>query len=222
MTVGIIAGFLAELRRLPDERRTHAACSGGQAAEAETRARAFAAGGVAGLVSFGLAGGLAPKLRPGALIVPGAVALPGGAVQPVDPSWHAALLTALDKAGLHVESGQIAGRDAPALLPADKAALAHETGAIAVDMESHAVAHVARESGLPFLVLRAIGDPADRAVPEAALAGLAPDGRTRPLAVMARLLRQPGALPGLILLARDSARGLKALGIAARFLSPPG
>ena len=48
-------------------------------------------------------------------------------------------------------------------------------------------------------------------VPSAALAGLAPDGGTRPLSVLAALLRRPQDLPGLVALARAQGRALGAL-----------
>ena len=45
-----------------------------------------------------------------------------------------------------------------------KAALRSETGAAAVDMESHIAAAYAAEAGLPFAALRVISDPATRAL----------------------------------------------------------
>ncbi len=44
--------------------------------------------------------------------------------------------------------------------PSCKAALHSETGAAAVDMESHIAAAYAAEAGLPFAALRVISDPA--------------------------------------------------------------
>jgi hypothetical protein len=87
-------------------------------------------------------------------------------------------------------------------------------------MESHVVAAVAREHGLPLLVLRAIADPADRAIPGPALAGLGPDGDARPLAVALRLLAAPWTLPALLRLAADSQAGLSALSRAVQCLGP--
>lgn len=173
------------------------------------------ADGAAGLVSFGLAGGLDARLKPGALVLADAVGLPDGAVIVADPEWREAVRAALGDLGLAVRVGRVAGRDNPALTPADKASLARDSAALAVDMESHAVARVAQAAGLPLLVLRAVGDPADRAVPGFAMAGLAPDGRTRAAPVLRGLLRRPGALPALLALARDTQRGLRALRRAA-------
>ncbi len=80
-----------------------------------------------------------------------------------------------------------------------------------MDMESHAVARVASKAGLPFLVLRAIADPAHRAVPISAVGGLGPDGHTRTLAVLGNLLLRPWELPDLLRLSRDMRKGLRTL-----------
>lgn len=209
----------AERRCLPAALRAFAVCAGGRADRAEALARAMVAAGAGGLVSFGLAGGLDPTLPTGALVLADAVVLPDGRAIGTDPEWRAAVAAALGDRGLAARDGRVAGRDSPALTPGDKAGLADRVGALAVDMESHAVARVAAAAGVPLLVLRAVGDPADRAVPAFAMAGLAPDGRTRAAPVLRGLLRHPGALPALLALARDTRRGLRALRRAAPALT---
>jgi hypothetical protein len=49
---------------------------------------------------------------------------------------------------------------------------------MAADMESHLVARLADSHGLSFAAVRVVIDPADRAVPPAALLAMAPDGGT--------------------------------------------
>ncbi len=61
------------------------AIGGGTAAGAEAAARRLIDEGSDALVSFGLAGGLDPALRPGALIVPSAVIV-DGVRHPTDPA----------------------------------------------------------------------------------------------------------------------------------------
>ena len=58
-----------------------------------------------------------------------------------------------------------------------KAALHSETGASAVDMESHIAAAYAAEAGLPFAAVRVISDPAHRALPALARAAIKPNGQ---------------------------------------------
>ncbi len=96
------------------------------------------------LVSFGVAGGLDPTLKPGTLVVG-------------DKAWAERL------GAVH---GMVVGSDVPICTVADKARLA---GSV-VDMESHIVERVARQAGLGFVAVRAVLDPAERAVPDAAVA----------------------------------------------------
>ena len=205
------AGLLARLSGdLP------VACAGADAGRAAILARGLVERGVGGLVSFGLAGGLDPALPPGTLLLPERVLLPDGGALAVDPGWRRRAAALLPEA----LAAALAGSDRVLVDVAGKAALRRSGGAAAVDMESHAVAAVARAAGLPFLVIRAIADPAGRALPPAALAGLSPDGGTRPWAVLLALLRSPGQLPALVRLAGDSAAGFAALGRVGRLLGP--
>jgi len=77
--------------------------------------------------------------------------------------------------------------------------------------EGHAVAAVAHEAEVPFAAIRAIGDPAERSIPRAALPGLSPSGRTRALPVIAGLLRRPGDVVGVWRLANETNTALSAL-----------
>ena len=208
--VGVVTGMLAEarcLRRLD----LRVACSGGSAERAHAEATRLAAEGAVALVSFGLAGGLAPDLRAGDLLLPEAVRTPHGASIATDPRWRERLRTRLETGGLRHAGGALAGSERVVATLSDKQALAETTGAVAVDMESHEVAAAAGAAGIPFLVIRAIADPSDRVVPQAALEALRPDGRVRVLATLGGVIRQPGQLITLLRLARDSAAALATL-----------
>lgn len=163
-----------------------------------------------GLLSIGLAGGLSPNLTAGELVI-------GTSVGPhmADVDWTARLLAANPGAA----SGHVAGVAAPAASVAEKAALHASTGAIAVDMESHIVAEVAAAHGLPFAILRVIGDSAGDTLPAAARVPLRPDGNVAMLAVLAAVARRPWQIPALIGLAGATARALKTLQ-AARVATP--
>ena len=167
--------------------------------------------GCRGMISFGIAGGLDPALTPGTLVVATAVFGPAGRFA-TDESWSQGLLRALPRA----QAAPLLGRDVAATVPATKAQLFRDTGAAAVDMESHIAADAAGHHGLPFAALRAVADPANRHVPASAIAGLRPDGRTEVSDVLNSLLRHPGDLAGLIHLARDAAKARSALAAAAR------
>jgi hopanoid-associated phosphorylase len=209
-TLGVVTGYRGEARCLSAP-GLDIRCSGADALRARAAAQALQDLGVAGLVSFGLAGGLAADLAPGDLLLPQAVILPAGGIVAIDPAWRARLATLLERAGLHPRDMPIAASEHLVATPAAKAALAARSAAAAVDMESAGVAAVAARVGLPFLVLRAVADGSDQAVPRAAQAAIDDRGEIRQWAVLAGVLRRPWEVAALIALGRSSARGLATL-----------
>ena len=216
---GVVAGFRAETRWLGGQ-DVRLAWSGGSPERARSEAERLLAEGVAGLVSFGLAGGLAPHLRPSDLLLPEIVRDATGASWSVDPTWRERIRARLAAGGLEPKAGTLVGSDRIVATASDKRALFETTGAQAVDMESHQVVAVASAAGLPFLVLRALADPHDQVVPQVAREALRPDGRIRVRATFGGLARQPGELIALLRLARQSARGLASLRRAAALAGP--
>jgi hopanoid-associated phosphorylase len=217
-----MAAEACALGRRAQDPRVAVAISAGRPDRAEAEARRLADAGVRLLLSWGIAGALDPTLRPGALIVPSRVVAPDGNVYglasaetgsdlPPPPLWgrvgEGAMRPPTDSL--------IAGSDTVLLDPAAKAALRARTGAAAVDMESHRVAAVAAKAGLACRAVRAISDPADRALPALAADALGPDGRPLMRTVIAGLLRRPGDLPALLAAGRDSRMALAALRRAA-------
>lgn len=182
--------------------------AGGNGHRAYQAAIRLAQEGCTGLVSFGLAGGLDAMIAPGGIVLADKVIVPGGKSYPTDERWAMAVQAAMD---VPPENGPVVGSDFALTDPKQKMALQKSTGAIAVDMESHGVAQAADELGLPLLVVRAVGDPAARAVPEIALEGFGNDGRTHAWPIIVALAKHPLALPALIRVARDSAAGMRAL-----------
>jgi len=171
--------------------------------------------GACGIISFGVAGGLSPGLRPGDVVVASAVITADG-ISRTSPAWSASLLRALPRAH-HMP---VFGAEAPVMTMLEKEALWDATGAAAVDMESGLVAEVAAEFGLPHAVLRVVLDPAERALPKAALAGAREDGKTAPWAVMKSLIKRPGDLPALLRLASDARKANGALLRSRQALGP--
>ncbi|MGH6905200.1 MAG: hypothetical protein ACREIR_20960, partial [Geminicoccaceae bacterium] len=168
----------------------------------------------------GLAGGLAPELRPGDLLLPETVAAPDEPTLAADPPWRERLRAAFERGGLRATGGALAGSDRIVATTRDKRALLEATGALAVDMESHAIAAVASGAGVPFVILRAIADPHDRVIPQAALEALRPDGRVRPASVLGGVIREPRQLIALLRLGRDTAAALATLRRAALMAGP--
>ena len=71
-------------------------------------------------------------------------------------------------------------------------------------MESHVVARLAAEHGLAFAAVRVIVDPAERAIPPAALVGMNADGRTNVPAILRELIARPTQLTRLARIAFDA------------------
>jgi adenosylhomocysteine nucleosidase len=212
---GILTGLHSEAGCVPPAAERRIVATGGDPERARRAALTFIDEGAGGLLSFGLAAGLGLETRPGDLLLPVTVVLPGGAELTTDPTWLARLEAKLLRSGPVVHRGALAGVDRLLASPQEKRRLHETTGAVAADMESHAVAEAARQAGLPFVVLRAVADPADQALPDAARQALGPEGRVRPLAVARSLLGRPDDLPALLALWRQSARAHATLRRAA-------
>jgi hopanoid-associated phosphorylase len=208
--IGVVTGLRAEARCLGGL-DIAVACSGARPARARAEAARLLAEGAVGLVSFGLAGGLSPAVAPGDLILADAVMLPHGERIATDLAWRSRLSALIEVGGRAPHQAAVAGSDRLLATVAAKRALFAATGALAVDMESYAVAEVVHAAGRPFLVLRAIADPADQALPRAATVALGPGGEVRLLAVVRALLGRPAELPALLRLGRQSRRALAAL-----------
>jgi adenosylhomocysteine nucleosidase len=205
-----ICGLEAEARLLRPL-GIEAKVTGGDAARGRAAAEWAVAEGGRARVSFGIAGGLAPGLAGGTLLLPRAVRSASGDVFPVDEALHAEFAKALRQAGLYFIEDEMLGLDQIAITRATKAALYAQSGAVAVDTESLFVARAAYLARVPFLVLRAVSDPAEISLPQATSVGLDEDGNPAILPVLLSLLKNPLQLPGLIRAARDATRALKAL-----------
>jgi hypothetical protein len=177
-----VAGLAAEARIARSVGWT-AVVAGGRAGLLWERLAALP-GDWAAVVSFGIAGGLDPALRPGTVIIADRIVAADR-----DFRCDAALADAI----------------------ASGLAAAPRTGALAADMESPVAAAYAAERGLRFAAVRVVCDPAGRALPALAGAALRPDGTGDLAAVLAGLVRDPAALPGLVRLARDSRIALATL-----------
>ena len=182
---------------------------GGNAEGAAAAAARLVAGGVSGLVSFGLAGGLDPALAPGAVLVPPTILL-GSSRWDADPAL-------MQRLGGPTPGSLYGGGHVVATVAA-KAALHARSGAVAVDLESAAVAQVAGQHGLPFAALRAVCDPASRDLPQAALLALDAAGRIGAWRVGSAVLTRPWQIPALIRLAGDAARARNMLVTRVRAL----
>jgi adenosylhomocysteine nucleosidase len=168
---------------------------------ASSLSRAFR-DGARGVVSFGVAGGLAPDLEPGTCVIGSAIVSGTDRINRVGThdNWSRSLLQAIPDA----VCGTLYGSPGPITHPRTKAALYERTGAVAVDMESHIVGDVAAAHGLPMAAIRVITDPAARALPPSVLAAMRLNGSVDIAALIWSLLRRPCDVPALMRLALDA------------------
>ena len=167
------------------------------------------------LVSFGVAGGLAPHLRPGDVILSAEVIGDERNWSPTD-GFRASVAKLARQIGA-VDGSVLGSRDILATED-DKARAWRDTGALAVDLESAIVARAAEAAGIPFLVLRTIADPVRRELPPAALIPLAEGGTPAFARVVAEVVRRPRQIAALFGLARETRQALTALAGPARAL----
>ena len=173
------------------------------------------ANGCRGIVSFGIAGGLAKHLKPGSCIVARTI-VTAEARFDSHLEWSSRLLQTIPGA-IHAD---IAGVTAPVTTSAGKIELARITGAAAVDMESGLCIGAALAHGLPFAAVRVVADPWHRALPPAALISLLPDGKPDLSGVMRSVAGRPRQVNALIRLALDTRRARAALVRSRRLLGP--
>jgi adenosylhomocysteine nucleosidase len=171
--------------------------------------------GCRSIISFGVAGGLAPHLAPGDWIVASSV-IDAQHTHSTDKIWSEKMLKMIPGA----RYAPIVGANAAVAHPDAKRQMHVDTGAAVVDMESHLVARFASTHGLSFAAVRVVIDPAHRVVPGAALSGMRPDGGTSITAVMLDLIARPSQLPDLLRVTVDAYAARRALLRASRMLGP--
>ncbi|HLL26653.1 MAG TPA: adenosylhopane nucleosidase [Xanthobacteraceae bacterium] len=204
MAVLAVAGMAFEAR-IAARAGARVICRGNEETLAGAIARAIGKD-CRGLISFGVAGGLAPHLRAGTCIV-GSTIFGGATPFTTDHHWSRSLLQTIPGA-VH---GDIVGVPAPVAHPEEKRDLHESTGAMAVDMESHVVASVAAARGLPVAAIRVITDSAARGLPQSALAAMRANGTIDIAAMIRSIVKAPGELPMLFRTARDALVGSFAL-----------
>jgi len=156
------------------------------------------------LLVVGVGGALTPDLRAGSLVV-------GAEVWGVDGERFipAAADLVLASSALGVPAAVLLTRPSLAVTPAAKEALLREVrrvsaanGPAVVDQESAVYAAAAEAAGIPWLVVRAISDAAEEALPPYLARCLGPEGSIRRVAVAWHTALRLWHVPGVLRLAR--------------------
>ena len=237
MTLVVVTGMEMEASLLRVS-RARVVIGAGDSAALEHKISAELARRPAPLLSFGIAGGLEPRLAAGDWVIPDAVWADGesvacdarwveglrayvrlaGNIGSNDASWAAECVPSTPGANSPPRGRLLVGQDHPIASVAAKAARYAASGAQAVDMESHIVARVARRHGLPFAALRVISDSAARELPPAALVRMRSDGKPHIAAILRSLARRPDQIGALLMVSRDLKVAMGALRAARALL----
>jgi adenosylhomocysteine nucleosidase len=230
--VGVVVALEAEARTLgPAVRRRDGlsflndgallAVGGMGGASAAIAARCLVDAGASALMSVGLAGGLDPCLGAGTVVLPSEVISRDGVRFSTSVEWRERLGAAIAKRQ-PVVAGKLLTSTTAIGAAADKARAFRETGAVAVDMESLAIAEVAAAHDLPFIAVRVIVDTAADVLPRAVTAA-SQAGQVRVWPLLGGLALAPLDIFALIRLAqryRAATRSLVAVAGAGLTVPP--
>ncbi|MEX0702204.1 MAG: 5'-methylthioadenosine nucleosidase [Planctomycetales bacterium] len=161
------------------------------------------------VLSCGFSGALLPEMQVGRIVLANSIVDPHGHELTID------LNIAEDRAGgLYV--GRIVTADEMVRTVEQKAALAAAHGALAVDMESLAVAQVCRDTKTRFMAIRSISDDMSADLPPEVYAVLGSSGTVRVGATLGAVWKRPGSVKDLWRLREQAQRAAENL---AKFLA---
>jgi len=194
--------------------------SGIGAEQATTAATALLDHGADALLSWGCAGALSNHLKPGDLLLPRSIQTQASVTFDTDPAWHARLSRILAvkwnpcAEPLLTSTGIITE-------VAQKKALLHQSGDVAaVDMESAAIAMVAQDAHIPFMVIRTIADDAHTSIPARITMAMDKYGNINRSRMLSLLLTHPASWLHLIRLGHQFSAAKSTLSLVATTLAP--
>ena len=167
------------------------------------------------VIGIGVAGALSSGLRPGDIvIVDRAMKARADSAHPeqvvsIDPAMVEFCQSTLHRRGLESSTGAILSSARVLPSGAEKRAAKQHSGAIAVDMESAAIALEAAAHGVPLAIVRTVIDSLDDEIFGAEIADA--NGRVRPIAAANYLLRNPAAFLQIPWMLRNLALATRAL-----------
>lgn len=150
----------------------------------------------------GTAGGISPKIGAGNPIV---------AREILDTATGRRWTPTMQLPATDPRSGLICSTRSIVSSVAQKRDLHRNTEADVVDLESAAFAALATDHNWQWAVIRGISDAADTALPPQSSSWITSAGKTRPMAVLASLGRNPGLITTLRRLRRDSTAAMNAV-----------
>jgi adenosylhomocysteine nucleosidase len=208
LITGIVVALPEELSTLTSKKIDKGCCvfvtdvivlaySGAGAKNARVSSELLIAQGATRLISWGCAAALSETLKSGDLILADTLIDIEGAQIDIQSDWLKFSRNLLSTY-LQVQIGSLAESNSIVATARDKKYLHAKTGAVALDMESIAIAKVARQHNLDFLAIRAIVDPANMDLPKAIKYSLNDEGDIVLSKLLLFIVLHPGELPELI------------------------
>lgn len=208
MITGILVALPEELHTLTKSRIKQGEClsvskntlitlSGSGPKNATTGAQTLLDKGATQLISWGCAGALAPHLNAGDLLIPDCVLTLNNIRLSTHKLWSRQVIKLLGTA-IAYDDASLLESDIVISLACDKARQHKLTQAVAVDMETAAVARLAEQQQIPFIAIRSIVDPAGFDLPRAINYAMNDKGIISITKLLRFLCRHPAELPGLI------------------------
>ncbi len=143
----------------------------------------------------GIAGGLDPALPLGEVVIPNRLVNERGDELPISTS---------DPLFQPTSTATMLQVDRVILTTQEKARLHQQSGAVAVDMESLAVAQVCRESNTQMQVVRFISDTAHDSMPAEIVGLVNEEGNPQFLTALSRIMKRPRLLTELLAIERSN------------------
>jgi len=149
------------------------------------------------LISWGCAGALAPHLKSGDLVIPESIRTQDNNLITTHTQWSKKIIANL-ASSIKYYTGTLLESDSVVALADTKNELHQSTHALAVDMESGAVACLAQQAQIPFIALRSIVDPANLDLPQAINHAMTEYGLVSIPKLLLYLCAHPNEIPRLI------------------------
>lgn len=210
MITGIIVALPNEISSLSNKKipkgdcafinnTTLLACSGTGPKNAAKASQLLIDKGAERLISWGCATALKSGLQPGDLVVPQILISEEQTTTSrlhINSVWLENILTHLSALSPH--TGSLAESNHMVTKSLEKELIYKQTKAIALDMESIAIAQIASQNNCPVLVIRCIADPANMDLPKAVSYAHNAQGDIILTKLLYFLLSHPNELPSLI------------------------
>ena len=171
---------------------------------------------VSALVSWGTAGALTETIHSGDLLLADSIISNDAKNYSFDAEWNKRIANQLCNTSLKIRNGMITHARQVLTTVEDKKNLHSKTNALAVDMESLAIARFAVKEKLPCVSVRAIIDEASQCIPEAVTRNTDIFGRPSLFPLFSSLIRKPGLIAELIKLGIGMKAATRTLNTIAR------